>query len=795
MARKKKKETVQATLGDLEEPKKKPAKPKKKTASKKSPKKTGSRVKSKVAKKPSAPKTPEPQLRSLPGVGDKLTEKLAKAGYTSVDKISRARVKTLAKKVDGLSLSGAQKLVTAAKDSITKTTVAESPKTQRRSVAKPKKKVYKLKKEVPKPKKVEVDSRLRSLPGVGSKLAEKLAKAGYGSLDKISRARSKSLARRVDGLSLTGAKKLVSTAKETIEAPTRPEPVSEAADVQTETSTLVETTPLSQLSLTDLPGVGAKLAKELERSGYNTVARISRSRPSSVAKVVDGLSLKRATVLVDAAIELVRDVEIQTVAALAKPKPAPEEKPITKAEEPVTPEPEAEVEPEPLPEVVEEPPEEKPSKEPPKKAKKPKRKEVKPLEEAPPRRRPKRTKSGLPVPDSVKKLTKAMKKKWAEADARQAAIRAGELPDEEIAPLQETVEVVGLTSDETKSSLMEVAMEVLNEAMTTGRPAFEIPSRSGDNIVWDEIRDLLLLGMRTISRPYHSLASVVDATRTARVMEIIYELLKSNLHATKREVFYSDVNLFREQKRSDKIIEDVASMLHTTRDSVHVVASARGSAMGRVVIRDGGDTIDLTKMGTGGWAITPFLDQVEVLESDAEFIIMSEKDAAVMRLAEAKYWNRQPCIVLTGKGSGDIATRAFLRTLVKELEIPAFALVDSDPYGHYIYSVFLRGSKRLSYESPFIATPELKLLGVLSRDLDEYDIPKSVRIPMEPADIKRIKDMLKEPFVKANRDWVRDLQLMLKLKEKAEIQAFASHSFEYLTDDYLPRKLETGDWI
>jgi meiotic recombination protein SPO11 len=278
-------------------------------------------------------------------------------------------------------------------------------------------------------------------------------------------------------------------------------------------------------------------------------------------------------------------------------------------------------------------------------------------------------------------------------------------------------------------------------------------------------------------------------------MEIVFQLLKANLHATKREVFYSDVNLFREQKYSDKIIEDVASMLRTTRDSIHVVASARGSAMGRVVIRDGGDTIDLTKMGTGGWAITPFLDQVEIIESDAEFILLSEKDAAVMRLSEAKYWNRQPCIVLTGKGSGDIATRAFLKTLVKELEIPAFALVDSDPYGHYIYSVFLRGSKRLSYESPFIATPDLKLLGVLSRDLDAYNIPKAVRIPMEPTDIKRVKDMLKEPFIQKNKAWVKDLKLMLQLKEKAEIQAFASHSFQYLTDEYLPTKLETGDWI
>jgi len=221
----------------------------------------------------------------------------------------------------------------------------------------------------------------------------------------------------------------------------------------------------------------------------------------------------------------------------------------------------------------------------------------------------------------------------------------------------------------------------------------------------------------------------------------------------------------------------------------------QGAAIGRLVIRDSGDLIDLTRLGSGGWAITPFLDQVEIVESDAELILVVEKDAALIRLAEAKYWNKLPCIIITGKGSADIATRAFLRKLVKELKIPAFALVDSDPYGHYIFSVYLRGSKKLSYESPFLATPEIKLLGVLSKDLDEFNIPKEVRLPMTKADIERTEQLLKEPFVQRNKKWVEDLKLMLNRKEKAEIQALASHGFKYLTDHYLPIKIETGDWI
>ena len=649
--------------------------------------------------------------------------------------------------------------------------------------SKPKKKSSKKKPPEKKPaKKADpmIVAVFTKLPGVGQKLAERLVLAGYEDLEKLSRARPNSLSKKIDGLSNTGASNLITSAKDTL---LHKEAKSESSvDYSTDEESQATIEP--QQKLTDIAGVGEKLALALERAGYTSVARLSRSRPDAVAAKVDGLSISKATAVVNAAQKMQRDQEM----AIITGEPLPT---IIEVKESTTDKKEKEAPVKKTTTAKKKASDEKPPKE--KKAPKfpaqrPTKKKLPPHK---PKPKPERKSSGLAFPKPIADLSIQMKQQWAEAEERAKAPKT----EEENVAQEETVEVLSLTADETTERIVETAIEILTETMMTGRPAFEIPSRSSDNIVWDEIRDLLLLGMKTVSRPYHSLASVVDATRTARVMEIIYNLLSAHLHATKREVYYSDVNLFREQKYSDKIIEDVASMIQTTRDSVHIVASARGSAMGRVTIRDGGDLIDLTKMGTGGWAVTPFLDQLEIVESDAEFILLSEKDAAVMRLAEAKYWNRQPCIVITGKGSGDIATRAFLKMLVKELEIPAFALVDSDPYGHYIYSVFLRGSKRLSYESPFIATPELKLLGVLSRDLDAYKIPKAVRIPMQPTDVKRVKDMLKEPFVQRNKPWVEDLQLMLRLKEKAEIQAFASHSFEFLTDEYLPRKLETGDWI
>ena len=384
---------------------------------------------------------------------------------------------------------------------------------------------------------------------------------------------------------------------------------------------------------------------------------------------------------------------------------------------------------------------------------------------------------------AAKKLFQEFLKKGIEDEKKQIKLPEHTVKIDELDRELTLVRIKNLTD-----SLIEMIYE-------TGRPTIRLPSRTSANIIWDEKNDLLLLGRQIMEKQFHSLASVADITRLMKVLEKINELLLKDLHATKREIFYSAVQLFKDQKNSDKCIEDVATMLYTTRNSTHIVASAKGSCIGRLRIRDRNDIIDLEGLGSGGWTISPMLDNIEIIESDAEFILVLEKDAAMIRLAEARFWRKYPCIILTAKGAADIATRMFLKRISKELKLPVFSLVDSDPYGHYIHSVYLRGSKRLSYESPFLATPDIKLLGVLTRDLEKYKIPNDCRIPMNQTDIKRTKELLNEGFVKKNKEWETDLKLALKLKVKAEIQALSAFGFEFLTDQYIPEKLSTGDWI
>jgi meiotic recombination protein SPO11 len=102
----------------------------------------------------------------------------------------------------------------------------------------------------------------------------------------------------------------------------------------------------------------------------------------------------------------------------------------------------------------------------------------------------------------------------------------------------------------------------------------------------------------------------------------------------------------------------------------------------------------------------------------------------------------------------------------------------------------------MSYDSSNLTTPDIKWLGVRPSDLDKYKIPQQCQLPMTDQDpIKTGKDMLEEDFIKKDKNWYKELELMVKTKEKAEIQALSSFGFQHLSGIYLPLKLQERDWI
>ncbi|MHA1911530.1 MAG: hypothetical protein ACTSYA_07525 [Candidatus Kariarchaeaceae archaeon] len=361
-----------------------------------------------------------------------------------------------------------------------------------------------------------------------------------------------------------------------------------------------------------------------------------------------------------------------------------------------------------------------------------------------------------------------------------------------------TITVDDIDPEKTRLRLVESARDFLEQVIQDPYNAsFQIPSRSTGNIGFDENTEMVLLGRQMIDRQFRSLASVKSVSQMALAMRLIHDLLHREITSTKRDLFYMDVNKFESQNTSDSLIEDVGAMLKVTRQSLNVSASSKGSIIGNISYREKGDLIDCRKVGTGK-SIAPKIGDIEDLESDAEFVLVIEKDAVFNRLAEDQFYDQIPSILITAKGQPDMATRMFLKRINDELKIPILAMMDADIYGVEIMRVYTIGSKSLSFESSHMAVPNIKWVGLLPSDLQEdspFKIPRSALIKMTSSDVNRTKGILQEEYIARKPAWKKELEILLDLNYKAEIQALNAKDPQYITNHYLPAKLEAGDWI
>ena len=157
-----------------------------------------------------------------------------------------------------------------------------------------------------------------------------------------------------------------------------------------------------------------------------------------------------------------------------------------------------------------------------------------------------------------------------------------------------------------------------------------------------------------------------------------------------------------------------------------------------------------------------------------------------------------PSIIITAKGQPDMATRMFIKKINDELKLPILAIMDADVYGFEILRVYSVGSKALSFEASNLAVPNIKWLGLLPADLEEssgFGIPKDVHLQMTKSDEHRTKLLLDEEFVKRKPAWRTQIQKLLDLGIKAEIQALNARDPQFITNHYLPTKIESGDFI
>ncbi|HSM91436.1 MAG TPA: DNA topoisomerase IV subunit A [Anaeromyxobacteraceae bacterium] len=356
----------------------------------------------------------------------------------------------------------------------------------------------------------------------------------------------------------------------------------------------------------------------------------------------------------------------------------------------------------------------------------------------------------------------------------------------------------------TIQKIEKLAEGVLKSVKGGQSPFVEIPIRSLANVHFNEKRRLIELGKDRQKRYFFNVSMAKKFMQTFLVSEACKELVESGKTTSIRDLYYmtkhtlgeTKQNTFEEQEESDPIIEDLEVAIDSLREELHLFATGRGSMVGPLTIRDSGDTIDLRRMGSGGWSVPSIVEDnvVEFGKSEAKYVLLIEKDAVWKRFNEDKFWQREKCIIVTGQGQPPRGVRRLIQRLHTELKLPVYVLVDNDPWGFYIYSVLKQGSINLAYESMRMAVPGARFIGLSSFDKLTYKLPSNVAIKMNEKDNDRAKQMLAYPWFQA-KQWQQEIQEMVKSGVKFELEALSRRGISFITEEYLPRKLKEKDWL
>ena len=357
--------------------------------------------------------------------------------------------------------------------------------------------------------------------------------------------------------------------------------------------------------------------------------------------------------------------------------------------------------------------------------------------------------------------------------------------------------------DDSKKLLREFGFKIVEQIKKGKNPEIVFPLRNLSNIIYDEKSRTLKLGNKKGSRSFFNVAHSKKFLQTVEVASVIKEkLIDSGKHSSLRDVFYmtkrtipgTDTNLVDEQTESDKAIEDLEVITTLSREQMHVNANKNGSVAGKVIIEDRGDTIDWSKLGSGGWAIPSNVEDIKFKKVDAKYIIYMEKAAVWERLNEDKYWQKNEAIIVSSQGQTTRGIRRLLQRLYEEYKLPIYVLCDGDIYGAYIYSVIKYGSIALAHASERLTIPGVKYIGITMDDVEKYDLKKHF-IKLDEKDYARIKQVSEYDWFKDNKAWQRQFKMMKEFKAKVEIQALSARDISFVSEKYLPDKIKNKEFL
>ncbi|CAN6557686.1 unnamed protein product [Malus baccata var. baccata] len=101
--------------------------------------------------------------------------------------------------------------------------------------------------------------------------------------------------------------------------------------------------------------------------------------------------------------------------------------------------------------------------------------------------------------------------------------------------------------------------------------------------------------------------------------------------------------------------------------------------------------------------------------------------------------------------------------------------------------------KQMAYDAKFLRVPEVLWLGAFPSDSEKYSLPQQCLLPLTAEDKRKTEAMLLRCYLQREApQWRLELQLMLERGVKFELEALSVHEINFLSEVYIPSKIQSG---
>ncbi|QHS15662.1 DNA topoisomerase IV subunit A [Halopenitus persicus] len=349
-----------------------------------------------------------------------------------------------------------------------------------------------------------------------------------------------------------------------------------------------------------------------------------------------------------------------------------------------------------------------------------------------------------------------------------------------------------------RAQLIDLAAEFYDQFAGGQIPEMTLPTRTKSNIEYDPESGVWTYGDRTSTRSANSVRGARKLLKAVYTIEFLADQLEEGRSSTLRELYYlseswdNDEAQFTSQDESNDLVEDLEIVSGVTREDFHMRPEESGATlMGPLRLREqtrrGEREIHCQEdVGEGGYQIPNNPDMIEFLDHDIDFVLCVETGGMRDRLVENGFDDDYNCLVVHLKGQPARATRRITRRLNDELDLPVVVFTDGDPWSYRIFGSVAYGSIKSAHLSEYLATPDARFIGIRPADIVEYDLPSD---PLSDSDVNALESELEDPRFQTDY-WEEQIELQLDIGKKSEQQALASRGLDFVTDTYLPERLD-----